>query len=169
MRTLRTIALFGILIHTALFVPKFGFSANSIPPYKIYTMSGKAVESSEFSNRPYLLHFWASWCWQCVPELDELAELQKNVGDDLLILAVHEGNDADDVRRVQKIMKGKKLNYDIYMDGGGISRLFAVEAVPTTILVDRKGSITGRLLGVQDWKNDQNLGLIEGLIGRKER
>ena len=45
------------------------------------------------AGRDVLLNLWAYWCAPCARELPAMAEYQRRVGDELMVITVHQDND----------------------------------------------------------------------------
>jgi len=60
------------------------------------------------------------------------------------------------------------LSFPILLDNTlEVNSLYQVRVVPTSILVDRKGIISHRLLGAKDWHDPDAILFIENLIKAK--
>ncbi len=52
---------------------------------------GKPVDvASALAGRTVVLNLWAYWCGPCADELPAMAEYQRRVGDDVLVVTVHQ-------------------------------------------------------------------------------
>ncbi len=66
-----------------------------IPNYTLIEQnSGEIVTNDSFKTKPSIIHFWASWCATCLPELVKYAEIQKLYPEDLYVLAVNRRGNA---------------------------------------------------------------------------
>src|SRR3989338_776310 len=112
------------------------FASNSLVDY-----GGDAVSFEEFRGRPLVINSWAVWCPFCRKELPDFAELQKEFGDRVVVIAVD---------RQEPLEKAKG-----YTDELGISNnlLFLLDSsdsfyksiggfsMPETIFVNSNGEI----------------------------
>lgn len=98
----------------------------------------------QLANRPYLIHFWATWCGPCK---NDFPLLKKLVAEGLPIVGMHPaGTSSEDVRNVIDV---GKLGYPTYLaptrtDGddrmiGG----YPVGLFPYCVLVDSTGKVAG--------------------------
>ncbi|MEP6558125.1 MAG: TlpA disulfide reductase family protein [Burkholderiales bacterium] len=112
-------------------------------------VDGTTLSMRDFSGRPLLVNFWASWCAPCVeemPMLDAFYAAHRAHGWQLVGLA------ADQLPAVQRFLQSTPVSFPIALVGlAGIqlSRQLGNEAggLPFTLLVDRAGRIRQRKLG----------------------
>ena len=134
------------------------------PPVSFADQSGKTVTLADFRGRMVLINLWATWCAPCIHEMPSLARLQAQLGG-LTILAISEDRRGAEVVEpfVHKLGLG---GLAIYLDAKSeVGHAFAVEGLPTSILVDRDGRILGELQGAADWDSPDMVKLIEGYLG----
>ena len=133
------------------------------PPVSFADQSGKTVTLADFRGRMVLINLWATWCAPCIHEMPSLARLQAQLGG-LTILAISEDRRGAEVVEpfVHKLGLG---GLAIYLDAKSeVGHAFAVEGLPTSILVDRDGRILGELRRGRLDSPDM-VKLIEGYLG----
>ncbi|MBI2673808.1 MAG: TlpA family protein disulfide reductase [Candidatus Zambryskibacteria bacterium] len=59
---------------------------------------GNNVSLSEFRGKPLVINSWAVWCPFCREELPDFAELQKEFGDDITVIAIDRQEPLDKAR-----------------------------------------------------------------------
>lgn len=87
-----------------------------------------------------MINFWASWCAPCrqeMPLLEDLYKRYKDGGFTLLGVNVEEDSSA-----AQNLLRQVKVSFPILFDSSNsVSQLYKVEAMPSTIIVDRDGNV----------------------------
>ncbi len=151
-----------------------GFQA-LIPPIsteglEFLDKDGQSLELSAFHGRVVLINFWATWCAPCLAEMPSLNRLQIALGNEDLAGADFQ---------VITIATGRNENADIdsFFTNQSISHLtryrdpnlrlalaLGAGSLPTTVLMDRDGSIIARLQGEADWDSEAAVRLIERLV-----
>lgn len=138
------------------------------PDFQAVTMDGKLVNLQDYRGEPLLLHFWASWCDFCQFSEKSITGISQDWS--VLSVAYQSGDKAE----VSEYIKSHGLEgwTTIPDEDGRLAELFGVSAVPASYVIDGKGNIrikevgltTGWGLRVRLWyaKNVDSLG---GLFG----
>lgn len=135
------------------------------PEISFTTLDGKAVTLADFHGKPIILNLWATWCQPCLKEMPSLAKVPGTLGDGVVLLAVSQDRGGAKVVEpfVAKLGLGT-LKY--YLDPKStVGHAFEVRGLPTTIVIDGKGQVLGRVEGAADWDSGKLLGILKKLIG----
>jgi thiol-disulfide isomerase/thioredoxin len=132
-----------------------------VPATPFEDASGREVTLGSFEGRVLLVNFWATWCAPCVREMPSLDRLQaKFEGEDFIVLAVDEDRKGTAVAKPFLDKLGLE-NLALYVDRRmALARALGVKGLPTTVLVDRRSRIVGRMDGVAEWDAPE----VEALI-----
>ena len=127
-------------------VPAVGVSA---PDFTLKTLDGSQVSLSQFRGQPVLINFWASWCPPCRQEMPELVRAYEyHKADGFVILGI-DLTFLDSISDVQVFVKEFKMTFPVLLDEAGevTNNLYNPLGLPTSIFVDRKGTITRIQIG----------------------
>ncbi|MDR0447382.1 MAG: TlpA family protein disulfide reductase [Treponema sp.] len=131
----------------------------------LYSTGTKAEDFSlsDLKGKVVFLNFWATWCGPCrteMPSMESLYNKYKDKG--LEILAV---NCRETEPEVIAFMRNNNLSFPAALDiDGRVSTSYGIQAIPTTFLVDREGSIILRLVGSIDWDAPKIHTALENLL-----
>ncbi|PID45580.1 MAG: protein disulfide oxidoreductase [Proteobacteria bacterium] len=114
------------------------------PAFQSVLMDGKVVNLKDYRGEPLLLYFWASWCQFCKVSEAPLTGLQEDWN--VLSVAFQSG----DKQAVGEYIKEHGLeSWDVIPDQDGrLAELFGVQAVPTSYIIDGKGNIRLKEVGL---------------------
>jgi len=145
----------GWIVLTALFFPVEGDTRSISAPRKGFTapdfilnISGsESTRLSQYRGQVVLINFWATWCLPCRQEMPAIqAIFDEYRSEGLVVLAVDALNDSP--TDVAAFAYENDLSFTILFDPDGrIVWQYAVQALPTTFFVDRKGVIRNVVIG----------------------
>src|SRR6266478_3193077 len=125
---------------------------------------GKPVSFADFKGKPLVVNLWATWCQPCLKEMPSLDRLQSQLDDKLAVAAVSEDRaGADRVGAFVAAMGVQKLK--IYLDPkSDVGHAFSVRGLPTSIVIDAKGRVVGRVEGAAEWDSEPMISVLKPLL-----
>lgn len=143
-RLLLEILLIFAIVFAARFWLQRDLPSGPAPSFQAVLMDGKVVNLEDYRGEPLLLHFWASWCQFCKFSEDSITSVQK----DWQVLSV--AYQSGDKKEVGKYIEERGLEgWSVIPDQDGrLAELFGVEAVPASYIIDGKGSIRVKEMGL---------------------
>lgn len=107
------------------------------------------VTLSQFRGKPVVLNFWATWCPPCVQEMPSMVQLQKQLGDKVVILAV--STDVDEEAYKKFTAKNTQGMLTVRDGDHKSNSLYGTYAFPETYIIDRNGIIRRKIIGPTEW------------------
>lgn len=140
--------------------PKPGTEA---PFFRLTGLDGRQVESSSLRGKVVVLNFWATWCGPCKEEMPSLDRLRRRLDPGRFsVLTVTTDRNPNSIRL---FLAGLGLGLPVLFDEDQeVSRAFLVRGLPTTVLIDREGTIVGRAVGPRIWDSPEAVALMQGLF-----
>jgi len=124
---------------------------------------GNTVSLSDFRGKVVFLNFWATWCAACVVEMPSMDKLHHRFKDkDFVMIAI---NLQESDIQVKAFFKKMKLSFTALLDSNGeVATGLAVNALPTTFVLDKKGRIVGAAIGPREWHSRASIAVFEYLL-----
>ena len=120
---------------------------DTMPAYSGKLLDGSDFQLGQLEGKVVLINVWATWCGPCRFEVPELESLHKQYsGSGLKILGISVDEGAEDT--VKQFVAEHKMTYAVAVDPEGrIANLLQTTVLPTTVLIDRNGTIVWRQVG----------------------
>jgi cytochrome c biogenesis protein CcmG/thiol:disulfide interchange protein DsbE len=127
------------------------------PEFSLKDANGQTVHLSDYKGKVVLLDFWATWCGPCKVEIPWFMEFEnefKNQGFAVLGVSM----DEDGWAAISPYVRDRKMNYRVLLGNDQVSTSYGgLDALPTTLLIDRAGDIAsvheGVSMGKEEFKN----------------
>ena len=112
----------------------------SAPDFTLKPLDGLNLRLKEHQGQVVLINFWASWCGPCrqeMPLLEKIHQRYQDAGS-----AEWGVNVEGEVAPAEKIAKQTKITFPVLIDEGQmVSEMYDLEAMPSTVVVDRDGIV----------------------------
>ena len=140
-----------------------GMEGQPAPDFALKSSTGENMRLSEYRGDVVMINFWATWCGPCrqeMPLLDELYSRYQRVGFNLLGVNID-----DDSGRAMDMIEDLGVNFPVLFDARKeVSKLYDVEAMPVTVIVDRDGTVRYVHHGYKPGYEDMYLDQIRSLL-----
>ena len=120
-----------------------------MPDFQLASLGGESFGKADFAGKVVLFDFWATWCGPCHLQADILREIYPEAakkGVEFVALATGE-----ETATVRGFVARKSFPYAVLVDPeeklGGV---LDIVALPTLVVMDRRGRIAFRHTGVAD-------------------
>ncbi|MEA2749928.1 MAG: hypothetical protein QOI41_4071 [Myxococcales bacterium] len=112
---------------------------------KVSALAGAPSSIAQLRGRVVLVDFWASWCGPCRMLAPRLSALKEKFGAQGLTVV---GITTDEAEKAAVFAEKHQMRYGIVVDkDGDTSRAYGVSALPTMLLVDKKGVVRDVFIG----------------------
>ncbi|MEM8500049.1 MAG: TlpA disulfide reductase family protein [Pseudomonadota bacterium] len=134
---------FSLLVATSFLVAS-NLNAGELnqvaPDFVLKSNNGQNIRLSDLRGEVVLLNFWATWCGPCrqeMPLLDDLHSRYKDMG--FKVIGVNVENTPS---KADAMLAKNPVSFPILYDTQSVvSKLYNVDAMPTTVVVDRDGNM----------------------------
>jgi thiol-disulfide isomerase/thioredoxin len=110
-------------------------------------VTGKQVSLAAFAGKPIVLNIWASWCTGCVAEARALASFERAHPEAQVV-----GIDIQDSKAGARAFY-RRFGWrhpSIFDPSGSLAARLGLQGLPTTIFLDRRHRVVGRVVGETD-------------------
>jgi thiol-disulfide isomerase/thioredoxin len=124
---------------------------------------GQKLEMASLKGKVLILDFWATWCVPCRAQHPLYDQVKKRFQDraDVMFLSINAAEDRD---LISHFLDEQKWSRTVYLDSG-LVRLWSVNSIPATIVIDKQGQMASRMNGfVPDSFVEQLARRVEALL-----
>ncbi len=129
------------------------------PDFALKDANGQTVHLSDYRGKVVLLDFWATWCGPCKVEIPWFQEFERQ-NKDKGFAVVGVAMDDEGWEAVKPFAQERGINYRLVLGNDAVEDQYGVEAMPTTLLIDRHGNIASVHVGLTG-KNEFEDGIQE--------
>lgn len=133
------------------------------PDFALKSAAGPNMRLSEHRGEVVMINFWATWCGPCraeMPALEEIFSRYQRAGFTLLGVNIDE-----DTPRALRLAEELGVTFPLLLDNEQeVSRLYDVQAMPMTVLVDRQGQVRSVHYGYRAGMEQRYLDEVRALL-----
>lgn len=133
------------------------------PDFTLKNTQGENINLAEQRGQIIVINFWASWCGPCrkeMPILQTLHNKYKSLGATVWGVNVEQENQAG-----KDFLADLTLDFPIFFDDSNtITAKYQIEAMPTTVIIDRNGKVRHLFRGYKDGYEKKYVKAIKQLI-----
>ncbi|MHB1422939.1 MAG: TlpA family protein disulfide reductase [Gemmataceae bacterium] len=152
----------------ALFEKRYLTVGKTPPNVESQNLDGKTVELKDYKGKVVVLDIWATWCGPCKSMIPHEREMVKKHKDDPFALISISADEEKDT--LKNFLKENEMPWVHWWDGmnGKIVKGWHVQAFPTIYILDAKGVIRYKFIGVQTKELDEAVeSLLDETKGKK--
>ena len=135
--------MFSVLLLSTLYGR--GLLAQNVPSNEVFDLQDHA-------GKVVYVDFWASWCVPCLASFPFMADVQEELGEQLVVIAI---NVDENKRDALEFLASFHVPFEIVYDPQGeLAEGFAIPGMPTSFLFDRGGKLLLRHVGFRKSASD---------------
>jgi cytochrome c biogenesis protein CcmG/thiol:disulfide interchange protein DsbE len=118
--------------------------ASELPKFKAPTVDGQEFKFGDIlGQKVIVIDFWATYCIQCRPQLDQLQILYKKYRDKGLEVVIVSVDTPQNVSKIKPYFKSREYTFPVILDTDSqIARVLKTSrGLPYTLVVNKKGEI----------------------------
>lgn len=135
---IKEIIIFTITLAIAMNVVSF-YRAQDLNKNDLDIKSFKLLDGTEYNiktNKPLVIHFWATWCPTCKLEAYNIEKLSKDY--EVITIAVQSGSEEE----IKEYLKSNDLTFNVVNDENAFySSKFNIKVFPTTLIYNKEKNL----------------------------
>lgn len=133
-------AVASLSLAAAFVAPAGAVVSKTAPDITLTAISGKTIRIADLKGRVVLLDFWASWCIPCRRSFPEVDGLNKELAPKgLAVIAVNvDEQEKNAYAFLEKYPHTMTIAFD---PKGAVAQAFDLQAMPSSMILDRAGRI----------------------------
>lgn len=157
-KNLIIIALVAVVVIAGIFVFSTLNQHQPAPVAQFKNIKGEQLSINAMRGKVLVVNFWATSCATCIKEMPEMVQAYERFharGLEFVAIAMR----YDPPNYVLNFTETRRLPFHVVLDvDGSLAQAFGdVKLTPTTFLVDRKGQLIKRYVGMPDFVEFQQL------------
>jgi len=145
------------LICSIGFISQESFASELTQPFT--DLNGKTVRLADFRGKWVVVNYWATWCPPCKEEIPELIMFhEQHKAKDAVVVGID--MEEIDRKKLLQFVDEYMISYPVTIYGKNTPVLGAIPGLPTTYLINPRGEVVGRQVGMIDAQS------IEDFIAR---
>ncbi len=127
------------------------------PAFSLEDLTGNTLELSQFSGKVLVLNFWATWCPPCQTEIPDFVSAYNRLrSKGLALIGVSLDRLSPD--ELKTFVAENKMSYPVAFATEKIMTDYQPgQYIPATIVIDKKGAIRKRHVGLMQGKDLEKL------------
>jgi len=120
-----------------------------VPNVRLKMLDGSSAKLYDFlKDGPMIVDFWATWCEPCKKQMHHLNKFHEHFKDVGFKVLTVNTDTPKSMGKVKSYIRSKKFKFMVAVDPNGqVKKKLKAQLMPTTILVDKDGSVLYRHQG----------------------
>ncbi len=116
------------------------------------------VHLFDYSGKPVILNFWASWCPNCVHEFPSFQSLYEEYGDEIQFMMIDLVDGTEETVEIAKqFLSENSFTFPVYFDiTMQAATIYDANAIPLTYLINKDGEVVAYGRGALDYETLKN-------------
>lgn len=130
--------------------------SNSNFKWEVIDENGQHISVEQFTGKPILLNFWATWCPPCVAEMKSIESAYQQTKHKANFVLVSN----EPIEKLVAFKQKKGYTFPVYQLVSALPSVFESERIPTTFLINKNNQIIIQENGAQNWASQKVIDLL---------
>ena len=134
------------------------------PDFTVYDAEGNAVKLSDFSGKPVVINFWATWCGYCVREMPAFEKIAAEYSDEVVFMLINVTDGQQETKEeALAFIEEKGYTFPVYYDTDlSATMAYGAYSLPATGFITESGVFAGGQMGAMS--EETLLNYVEQLL-----
>ena len=134
------------------------------PDFTVYDAEGNAVKLSDFSGKPVVINFWATWCGYCVQEMPAFEKIAAEYSDKVVFMMINVTDGQQETKEeALAFIEEKGYTFPVYYDTDlSATMAYGAYSLPATGFITESGVFAGGQMGAMS--EETLLNYVEQLL-----
>ena len=132
--------------------------------WHLRTLAGDTCTLADFTGKPTIINYWASWCSPCLAEMGQFRSLYADYGDKVNFVFITNEKRTD----VANFVKKKNLDLPVYLPIKKYPEQLSTSTLPVTFLIDADGNILMRKSGMAQWNGHKMRTILDAMLAHPQ-
>lgn len=119
---------------------------------KLYDENNTEVNLNVYKGKPLIISFYASWCGNCIQELNELNEIKDSELKDVTVICITD----ESAEKLISFKEHRNFPFTFFRLNKSFPEI-GIEAIPVTYLINTKGEVVYNNVGAIQWTDNSFL------------
>ena len=121
------------------------------PDFTVYDGEQNPDKLSQYSGKPIVLNFWASWCGPCQMEMPHFEQAYLDLGEDVQFLMVNMTSGRETLKSAQDFLAETGYTFPVLFDLDlDAAYTYGAYSLPMTVFIDTQGNVQDVAIGAID-------------------
>ncbi len=119
------------------------------PDFAVLSENSEVVQFSDFTGKPIVINFWATWCGPCRSEFPAFQRAYETHGEDVHFMMINlTDGSRDTVQSVKAFAEEYHYTFPIYFDTGyNAANAYGISPIPVSVFINAEGEIVQKHTG----------------------
>lgn len=134
--------------------------------FTLTAMDGGILDFETLKGKVIFINMWATWCAPCIAEMPSIQELYSNYKNNPNVVFTMISFDKDH-KKAEKYIHKKGYDMPVYFPNATqIPKVYESRGIPTTFVIDKKGYISYKKIGMANYSSNSFAKMLDGLIAK---
>jgi peroxiredoxin len=140
--------------------PKLHLIGSQAPDFTVQDTDHK-VSLHDYRGKIVVLNFWSAHCAPCIAEMPSLVQLQKRMGDKIIVVGVAVDTEKDEYHA---FLQKHGIDFLTVLDSAKDSyNLYGATGYPETTIIDRDGMVRRKFVLAMNWTSPEIVEYLQKL------